>query len=122
MLDQALDRPRRGVAERADGVAFDLLGHVEQRVDLADVGIAGAQAFHHAPHPAGALAARGALATAFMLVDIADPADRLNDVGRLVHHDRGGSTETRTDGFQPRSEEHTYELQSLISISHAGFI
>jgi hypothetical protein len=34
MADQALDRPGRRVAERADGVAFDLLGDVEQHVDL----------------------------------------------------------------------------------------
>src|SRR3546814_3946895 len=58
MLDQPLDRPCGGVAERTDGVAFDLLGDVEQSVDLADVGVAGAQPLHHAPHPAGALAAR----------------------------------------------------------------
>src|SRR3954453_13050351 len=32
---QALHRPRRPVAERADGVAFDLLGNIEQHVDLA---------------------------------------------------------------------------------------
>src|SRR3546814_13080121 len=69
MLDQPLDRPCGGVAERTDGVAFDLLGDVEQSVDLADVGVAGAQPLHHAPHPAGALAARGALAAAFMLVE-----------------------------------------------------
>ena len=42
VADQALDRPRRGIAERADRVALDLLGHVEQSVDLADVGVAGA--------------------------------------------------------------------------------
>src|SRR3546814_19054016 len=73
----------------SDLTLFDLLGHVEQRVDLADVGVAGAQPLHHAPHPAGAFAARGALAAAFMLVEIADAADRLDDVGRLVHHSRG---------------------------------
>ena len=33
VLDQALDRPGGGVAQRADGVAFDLLGDVEQLVD-----------------------------------------------------------------------------------------
>jgi hypothetical protein len=34
MPDQALDRPGRRIAERADRVAFDLLGHVQQHVDL----------------------------------------------------------------------------------------
>ena len=36
VADQALDRPCRRVAERADGVALDLLGHVEQQVDLLE--------------------------------------------------------------------------------------
>src|SRR3954471_917320 len=79
VADQALDRPGGGVAERADGVALDLLGDVEQFVDLADLGIADPQFLHHPPHPAGALAARGALAAALVLVEIADAADRPDD-------------------------------------------
>src|SRR5690606_18088276 len=35
IADQPLDRPRRRVAQRADGVALDLLGDVEQHIDLA---------------------------------------------------------------------------------------
>ena len=35
MPDQALDRPGRRVAQRADGVAFDLLGDFLQQVDLS---------------------------------------------------------------------------------------
>ena len=38
MADQALDRPGRRIAERADRVAFDLLRHLEQHVDLARLG------------------------------------------------------------------------------------
>src|SRR3546814_18444647 len=53
MLDQPLDRPCGGVAERTDGVAFDLLGDVEQSVDLADVGVGGAQPLQYAPPPDG---------------------------------------------------------------------
>src|SRR3954470_15744296 len=89
MLDEALDRPCRRVAERADGVTLDLLGDVEQLVDVADLGVAVAELFHHPPHPAGALAARGALAAALVLVEIADAADRADDVGGLVHDDHG---------------------------------
>jgi hypothetical protein len=93
--DQALDRPGRRVAERADRVAFDLLGHVEQHVDLALLGAALGHALHHAPHPAGALAARRALAAALVLVEIGQPRDRLDDVGRLVHHDHRRRAEAR---------------------------
>src|SRR5205085_5022442 len=87
VADEALDRPGGGVAQGADGVAFDLLGNVPQHVDLVHLGIAFAQALHDAPHPAGAFAARGALAAALMLVEIAEARDRPDDVGRLVHDD-----------------------------------
>src|SRR3954471_24205453 len=83
MPDQALDRPGGGVAQRADRMALDLLGDVEQLIDRLDLGVAGPQFLHDPPHPAGALTARGALAAALMLVEIADAADRADDVGRL---------------------------------------
>ena len=38
MPDQPLDRPRRGFAERADRVAFDLLGDFLQHIDFGDLG------------------------------------------------------------------------------------
>ena len=87
MGDEALDRPGRGVAERADRVALDLLGDVEQHVDLALLRAALGHARHHPPHPAGAFAAGRALAAALVLVEIRQPRDRAHDVGRLVHHD-----------------------------------
>ena len=40
IADQALDGPCGGVAQGADGVALDLLGHVQQHVDFLDLGIA----------------------------------------------------------------------------------
>ena len=38
MPDQALDRPGRRIAQRADGVAFDLAGDLVQRVDFVRFG------------------------------------------------------------------------------------
>src|SRR5215471_5024826 len=61
---QTLHRPGGAVAERADGVALDLLRHLEQHVDLALVRAARGHAGEHPPHPAHALAARRALAAA----------------------------------------------------------
>ena len=46
-----------------------------------------AQPLHHAPHPAGALAARRALAAALVLVEEGDAGDGGDEVGGLVHHD-----------------------------------
>src|SRR3954454_18130302 len=86
---QALHRPGRAVAERADGVTLDLLGHFEQHVDLALLGAAFGHAGEHAPHPAHALAARRALAAALVLVEIRNARHRADDVGRLIHDDHG---------------------------------
>src|SRR5262245_30948158 len=61
---QALDRPGRRIAQRADRVTLDLLGDVEQHVDLALLSLAAHQPLHDAPHPARALAAGRALAAA----------------------------------------------------------
>src|SRR6478735_350221 len=54
MPDQALHRPGGGIPERADGVALDLIGHVEQHVDLALLGATIRHPGEHPPHPAGA--------------------------------------------------------------------
>src|SRR5690349_8077399 len=70
MPDQPLDRPGRGVAERADRVALDLGGDFEQEPDLALARPPLRHPGEHAPHPAGALAARRALAAALVLVEI----------------------------------------------------
>src|ERR1700684_984416 len=95
MRDQALDRPRRGIAERADGVALDLFCHLQQHVDLALVGASCPPRDQPPPHPPRAFAAWRALAAALMLVEIGDPRDRPDQVGRFVHHDDGGGAETR---------------------------
>src|ERR1700737_115038 len=57
MRDQALDRPRRGVTERADGVPFPLFCPSQGPVDPAFVGPAFAHPGQAPPHPPGALAA-----------------------------------------------------------------
>src|SRR3546814_20028424 len=85
--DQALDRPRRRVAKRADGVAFHLPGHFLKQVDLVKLRVPGAKPLHHPPHPAHALAAGSALTAAFMLVERYNPVDRADTVGGLVHDD-----------------------------------
>src|SRR5690349_17693727 len=83
VADQTLNRPSRRVAERADGVAFDLGRNLEQHVDLALLGAALGHAVEHAPHPARALAARSALAAALVLVEIRDASNGAHDVGGL---------------------------------------
>src|SRR5438552_3001481 len=72
VAQQPLHRPGCPVAQRADGVAFDLGRHVLEQVDLALLRLAALHALQHAPHPAAALAAGRALAAALMLVEVSD--------------------------------------------------
>src|SRR5690606_14542511 len=80
-------------AERADGVALDLLGDLEEHVDLALLRVALHHALEHAHHPAGTFPAWRALAAAFMLEEYRDTPDRLDDVRRLVHDDHAAGAE-----------------------------
>src|SRR5262245_5109044 len=93
MAKQALYRPSRAVSERADGMALDLGGDLHEHVDLALVGTAFGHAGEDAPHPAHALAARCALATALVLVEIRDPRHGADNIGRFVHHNHSGGAE-----------------------------
>src|SRR3546814_10286298 len=72
MSQEALHRPRRGLDESADGVAFDLPGRGAQHLQVVDLRVAVDDAGQHAVHPAGALAARRALAAAFLEVEARD--------------------------------------------------
>ena len=85
--DQPLHRPDAAIGQGADGVAFDLARHLLQHVDLGDFSAAFDHAQHHPVHPAHALAAGGALAAAFMLVEGAEALDGADQVGGFVHHD-----------------------------------
>src|SRR3569832_356355 len=100
MADEALDRPWRGVAQDADRVALALLADVPELVDLLDARVARTQSLHHAPHPAGAFAARRALAAALVLVEIGVARDDADQIGGLVNHDHRGGAERGVDGLQ----------------------
>src|SRR5581483_5109938 len=61
MQDEALHRQRRGVAERADRSAGDVVGDVRQHVEVLVAAFAVLDAVDHAVEPARALAAGRAL-------------------------------------------------------------
>lgn len=69
MGHEALDRPRRRVAQRADRAALDLR-EFEEHVDLARVPAALDKAVHHVHHPRRAFAAGCALAAGLVLVEL----------------------------------------------------
>src|SRR6516162_8886599 len=56
VLEEALHRPGRGVAEGADGVSFDVIRHIDEQPQLLAARLPGEHALEHAVHPAGALA------------------------------------------------------------------
>src|SRR5262245_21232233 len=117
--DEALDGPGGGVAEGADGVAFDLAGDIQEQIDFAVVGFALGHALQDAPHPTGAFAARRALAAAFVLVEIGDARDGADHVGGLIHDDDGGGAEAgAVRGGHQRVEIHQHGL-GLGRIDHA---
>ena len=100
MANEALNWPGRRIAKRANGVTFNLLRDVEQLVDIIVMRFAFDHLLEHAPHPAGALPAWRALTAAFMLIEISDPRDGLDQVGRLIHDDhRRGSQEAQPTGI-----------------------
>src|SRR4029079_14577539 len=92
--------PGRRVAEAAYGVALALLADVPELVDLLDTRVAGAQALHHAPHPAGAFAAPRALAAALVLVEGGVARHDADEIGGLVHHDHLSGAERGVHGLQ----------------------
>src|SRR5690606_30992685 len=72
---------------------------------------------HHPHHPAGALAAGGALAATLVLVEGGEPPDRLDDVGLPVHDDDRRGAKRRTD-FLEAVEIHDGVAHVLAA--HAG--
>src|SRR5690606_22162116 len=69
VLQEALHRPRGGVAERADRVSLDLVRDVDQHVEIRASAFTVDDSAQHAVHPARALAARGALAAGLRRVE-----------------------------------------------------
>src|SRR5512135_852054 len=61
MFEKALHRHRRGVAQRADGMAADVSGHAVEQVHVLGTALPVLDAMDHPVHPASALAARRAL-------------------------------------------------------------
>ena len=69
VLHEALHRPGRRIAERADGVAFDAVGDVHQHLDVLVAPLARHDPLEHAIEPAGAFPAGRALATGLRHVE-----------------------------------------------------
>ena len=81
-------RRRRGVAERAERAAGDLLADLVDRLDVGLGRRAVLEPLEQLVEPERALAARGALAARLVLVEVDPAADRAHDARGLVEHHR----------------------------------
>src|SRR5262245_10252233 len=70
MLDEALHRQRRGLAERADRAPGDVVRDRRQQIEILVASLAVLDAVDHAPQPPGALAAGRALAAGLLVIEI----------------------------------------------------
>src|SRR3979490_2810516 len=85
MLDEALHRQRRGVAQRADGAAGDVVGHRVQRFQILGPALSMLDAMDHPVQPACAFAAGRALAAGFLEIKIRQALPRAHHASGLVH-------------------------------------
>src|SRR5699024_11995818 len=58
VLDSTLDRLRRGIAQGAEGTAFDVPGDLEEQIYVTLLAHAGFEPVHDLLHPVRALSAR----------------------------------------------------------------
>jgi hypothetical protein len=92
--DETLQRPSKRLSERANSVALNLLGELLKHVDFALARLALVEAVHDLVGPLGALTAGRALAAGLVVVELGKAGDGADNVGRLVHDDDGGSSES----------------------------
>lgn len=89
---ETLDGPGSGLTQSADGVALDLLGELEDHVDLAVLSLASVQTVHHLQQPGGTLTAGSALTAGLVLEEVGQTLDAAHDVSLLVHYNDSSGT------------------------------
>src|ERR1700722_2466443 len=92
MLQETLHRPRRGIAQCADRVSFDAIGHIEQQPQVLASALAGDNAFQHPVQPARPFTAGRALAAGLRHVEPRQTLERPHHASGLVHDDDGAGT------------------------------
>ena len=93
VLDEAPYRHGSGIAQCADGAPLDVAGHAVELVDVLRTALAVLEAVHQAIQPARTLAARCALATALVRVEIRQALEAAHRAAGLVHDDDGPRTQ-----------------------------
>src|SRR5678815_4010443 len=89
MLDEALHRQRRCIAQRTDRPALDVVGDGRQHVEVLEASGTMLDPIDHSPQPPGALATRRALAARLLEVEVRQAQQALHHAARVVEHDDG---------------------------------
>src|SRR5712691_8555863 len=95
MGNEAFNRQRGGVAQSANGASRDVVRDIEQQIQILLLSLAVLDAVHHPVQPAGAFAARRALAAGFLEVKIGKPKQRFHHARRFIHNDDCAGTQHR---------------------------
>src|SRR5437867_1115399 len=97
LLQSALDRPGRRVAEGAVGFSVDTVREREHEVEVRGLAASDRDSLEELLEPLGAVPARGAPSARLVAVEVGDPVRRLEDVSRLVEYDDTAGPEHRAD-------------------------
>ena len=73
MANETRYRHGGGIAERANGAAFNFPGHVDDQIQIFQASLAVFDAMYHARQPAGAFTTWRALAARFFKIEMRNP-------------------------------------------------
>src|SRR5215204_4466873 len=129
LLDGRLYGPRGGVAERAETLPLDVVHDVQEELRVVGATFTRLDALEDLDQPVGALAAGSAPAARLVLVELGQVLGGLEDVHRLVHHDKAARADRRAagdDGFQlpPARDALTVLKDELLHVvvAHRQFV
>jgi len=91
---QTLNWPGSGVTQSANGMTLNLVRELLKHVDFGEVSVAKFHALEHVYHPSCSLSARRALSTTFVLVELGEAQNSIDDIGLVVHNDNGSRAQT----------------------------
>src|SRR6266545_1342871 len=97
LTDIALRRHGCGIGKDADGVAHHVVGNLIHQIDVFRPTGPFFQPQQELVQPTGALAARRALPTGFVMIETINDLQRPHHAGVLVHNDNASRTEEGID-------------------------
>ena len=104
VLNQALDRPSGSISQSTDSVTLNLFCEFPKSINFSVVSISSFQSFHDVSKPGSSFSARSTLSTTFMLIELGEPKNGLNNISLIIHNNNR------------RSPKPTFQLPQIIKI------